>query len=389
MGSQELDRALDHVVAYIASAHLTMTTFITSLYDDQHSSERGTFVKALMFRGPMDLEWEDVETPRILDPRDALVRPLAVARCDLDPAIAIGLYPMKGPFVMGHEMVGEIVGLGERVAGFKPGDRVIVPFQLSCSACDPCQRGLTNACSEVASGTAFGLGPHGGVDLGGALAECVRVPWADVMLIALPDNVDPIAAAGIPDNVSDGYRCVAGPLRERPGSDVLVVGGLAPSVGLYAVMSALALGARSVVYADDDSERLELATALGAVAVDAKGGWEDVRLDRKFPVVVDANVLDHGRNFAFHSVEPCGTVTSVSGGASAMSSLPLQKMYHKGVRYEIGRVHAVATTRPVLELVANGTLDPTRLVSSVVPFSEAAIGMTAPGTKVVFVNDLA
>jgi alcohol dehydrogenase len=209
------------------------------------------------------------------------------------------------------------------------------------------------------------------------------------MLIALPDNVDPIAAAGIPDNVSDGYRCVAGPLRERPGSDVLVVGGLAPSVGLYAVMSALALGARSVVYVDDDSERLEIATALGAVAVDAKGGWEDVRLDRKFPVVVDANVLDHGRNFAFHSVEPCGTVTSVSGGASAMSSLPLQKMYHKGVRYEIGRVHAVATARPVLELVANGTLDPARLVSSVVPFSEAAIGMTAPGTKVVFVNDLA
>jgi threonine dehydrogenase-like Zn-dependent dehydrogenase len=64
-------------------------------------------------------------------------------------------------------------------------------------------------------------------------------------------------------------------------------------------------------------------------------------------------------------------------------------MYHKGVRYEIGRVHAVATARPVLELVANGTLDPARLVSSVVPFSEAAIGMTAPGTKVVFVNDLA
>ena len=345
-------------------------------------------MQALMFRGPMDLGWEEVGRPAILEPRDALVRPLAVARCDLDPAIAIGLYPMKGPFVMGHEMVGEIVGLGAAVKGFDPGDRVIVPFQLSCSACDPCRRGLTNACSEVASGTAFGLGPHGGVDLGGALAECVRVPWADVMLIPLPDGIDPIAAAGIPDNVSDGYRCVAGPLRERPGSDVLVVGGLAPSVGLYAVMCAVALGARSVVYVDDDRERLELATALGADVVDAQGSWADLRLDRKFPIVVDANVLDPGRNLAFSSVEPCGTVTSVSGGASAMSSLPLQKMYLKGVRYEIGRVHAVATARPVLDLVADGTLDPARLVSSVVSFSEAVAGMTSPGTKVVFVNDL-
>jgi threonine dehydrogenase-like Zn-dependent dehydrogenase len=366
-----------------------MTTFITRLYDNQHSSGKGKFMRALMFRGPMDLEWEEVETPKILDPRDALVRPLAVARCDLDPAIAIGLYPMTGPFVMGHEMVGEIIGLGRDVVGFNPGDRVIVPFQLSCSACDPCRRGLTNACSEVASGTAFGLGPHGGVDLGGALAECVRVPWADVMLIALPDSLDPVAAAGIPDNVSDGYRCVAGPLRERPGSDVLVVGGLAPSSPHTARPTAVALGARSVVYIDDDSERLELATSLGANVIDARGKWAELKLDRRFPIVVDANVLDAGRNLAFRLVEPCGTVTSVSGGASATSSLPLQKMYNKGVRYEIGRVHAVATARSVLNLVANGTLDPARLVSSVIPFSEAVTGMTVPGTKVVFVNDLA
>lgn len=350
---------------------------------------KGDVMQALVFRGPMDLRWEEVEGPTILEPRDALVRPLAVARCDLDPAIAVGLYPMKGPFVMGHEMVGEIVALGAAVTGFHPGDRVIVPFQLSCSACEPCRRGRTNACSEVALGTAFGLGPHGGVDLGGALAECVRVPWADVMLIPLPESIDPIAAAGIPDNVSDGYRCVAGPLRESPGAAVLVVGGLAPSVGLYAVMSAVALGARSVVYVDDDSERLELATSLGADVIDARDSWADLRLDRKFPIVVDANVLDDGRNLAFRSVEPCGTVTSVSGGASAVSSLPLQTMYLKGVRYEIGRVHAVATAGPVLELVATGTLDPARLVSSIVPFSEAVEGMVAHGTKVVFVNDLA
>ena len=344
-------------------------------------------MRALMFRGPMALAWEEVETPQLMESRDALVRPIAVARCDLDPAIALGLYPMPAPFVMGHEMVGEVVAIGEAVSNVRLGDKVIVPFQLSCMTCAPCLRGHTNACVNVPSGTAFGLGPHGGIDLGGALAELVRVPWADVMLIPLPEGMDPVVAAGIPDNVSDGYRCVAAPLAERPGAPVLVVGGLAPSVGLYAVMAALALGAERVVYVDDDAARLELAAAAGAEVVDAKDQWDSLKLAERFPIVVEANVLDPGRNFALRSVEPCGVCTSVSGGASSRSNLPLQSMYLKGVRYEIGRVHACATARPVLDLVSSGALDPARIINKVVPFSEAVEGMILPVTKVVFVND--
>ena len=344
-------------------------------------------MRALVFRGPMALAWEEVETPQLMEPRDALVRPIAVARCDLDPAIALGLYPMQGPFVMGHEMVGEVVAVGDAISNIRLGDKVIVPFQLSCMTCAPCLRGHSNACVNVPSGTAFGLGPHGGIDLGGALAELVRVPWADVMLIPLPEGMDPVAAAGIPDNVSDGYRCVAAPLAERPGAPVLVVGGLAPSVGLYAVMAALALGAERVVYVDDDAARLELAAAAGAEVVNAKDQWDSLKLAERFPIVVDANVLDPGRNFALRSVEPCGVCTSVSGGASSRSNLPLQSMYLKGVRYEIGRVHACATARPVLDLVSSGALDPARIINKVVPFSEAVEGMILPVTKVVFVND--
>ncbi|MFN5791637.1 MAG: alcohol dehydrogenase catalytic domain-containing protein [Burkholderiales bacterium] len=344
-------------------------------------------MRALVFRGPMALAWEEVETPKLVEPRDALVRPIAVARCDLDPAIALGLYPMPAPFVMGHEMVGEVVAVGEAISNVRLGDKVIVPFQLSCMTCAPCLRGHTNACVNVPSGTAFGLGPHGGIDLGGALAELVRVPWADVMLIPLPEGMDPVVAAGIPDNVSDGYRCVAAPLAERPGAPVLVVGGLAPSVGLYAVMAALALGAERVVYVDDDAARLELAAAAGAEVVNAKDQWDSLKLAERFPIVVDANVLDPGRNFALRSVEPCGVCTSVSGGASSRSNLPLQSMYLKGVRYEIGRVHACATARPVLELVSSGALDPARIINKVVPFSEAVEGMILPVIKVVFVND--
>jgi alcohol dehydrogenase len=335
----------------------------------------------------MAIAWEEVETPQLMEPRDALVRPIAVARCDLDPAIALGLYPMPAPFVMGHEMVGEVVAVGEAISNVRLGDKVIVPFQLSCMTCAPCLRGHTNACVNVPSGTAFGLGPHGGIDLGGALAELVRVPWADVMLIPLPEGMDPVVAAGIPDNVSDGYRCVAAPLAERPGAPVLVVGGLAPSVGLYAVMAALALGAERVVYVDDDAARLELAAAAGAEVVNAKDQWDSLKLAERFPIVVDANVLDPGRNFALRSVEPCGVCTSVSGGASSRSNLPLQSMYLKGVRYEIGRVHACATARPVLDLVSSGALDPARIINKVVPFSEAVEGMILPVIKVVFVND--
>ena len=344
-------------------------------------------MRALVFRGPMDLAWEEVETPQLMEPRDALVRPIAVARCDLDPAIALGLYPMPAPFVMGHEMVGEVVAIGEAISNVRLGDKVIVPFQLSCMTCAPCLRGHTNACVNVPSGTAFGLGPHGGIDLGGALAELVRVPWADVMLIPLPEGMDPVVAAGIPDNVSDGYRCVAAPLAERPGAPVLVVGGLAPSVGLYAVMAALALGSERVVYVDDDAARLELAAAAGAEVVDARDQWDSLKLADRFPIVVEANVLDPGRNFALQSVEPCGVCTSVSGGASSRSNLPLQSMYLKGVRYEIGRVHSCATARPVLDLVSSGALDPARIINKVVPFSEAVEGMILPVTKVVFVND--
>lgn len=231
--------------------------------------------------------------------------------------------------------------------------------------------------------------PHGGVDLGGALADLVRVPWADVMLLPLPRALDPVTAAGIPDNVSDGYRCVAGPLAERPGAPVLVVGGLAPSVGLYATMAATALGSERVVYVDDDPARLRTAERIGAEAVEAAGHWDQLAKDlaRQFPITVDANVLDHGRELAIRATAPHGTCTSVSGGAGARASLPLQQMYLSGIRYEIGRVHAHATARPVLDLVQSGRLDPALIIDEVVPFSDASEAMTEPAIKIVFQND--
>jgi len=342
-------------------------------------------VQHLFFSGPGSLKWREAPDPRLADDRDVLVRPLAVARCDLDGPIAMGLYPMPASFAMGHEMVGEVVERGDAAGGVDIGDLVIVPFQISCGSCAMCRRGCTNACEAVPAGSAFGLGPHGGLDFGGALADLVRVPYADHLLLPLPAGVSPVAAAGIPDNVADGYRCVAGPMADWPGEPVLVVGGLAQSVGLYAVAAALALGAPRVVYVDHDAERLRLAGLLGAETVHAP--LDALVVGEQFAVTVDACVLEAGRDHALRSTRPCGTCTSVSGGTSSRSSLPLQAMSLKGIRYEIGRVHARATAEPVLDLVTSGRLDPTALVTRTIGFSEAAEAMTEPDVKIVFVND--
>ncbi|MFK7919930.1 MAG: zinc-binding dehydrogenase [Ilumatobacter sp.] len=342
-------------------------------------------MRALTFVGPAQLEWRDVAEPAIADECDVLVRPLAVARCDLDLPIAIGLYPMPAPFVMGHEMVGEIVDVGPGVEQWSVGDRVIVPFQISCGACPMCVRGLTNACAAVPSGSAFGFGSRGGVDFGGALAELVRVPFADHLLLALPDAMSPERGAGVPDNVSDGYRCVAAPLAALPGASVLVVGGLAQSVGLYAVAAAIALGADRVHYVDQDDTRLEAAEMLGATV--ERCGLDQLVATERYPITVDACALDQGRVHALRSTSPCGHCTSVSGGVSPQAGLPLQSMYLKGVTYDIGRVHGRATAPAVLELMSGGMLDPLAVPHRVVHLDDAAEAMMEPDVKIIFTND--
>lgn len=342
-------------------------------------------MRHLLFGGVGDLEWRETEDPVMMDDRDALVRPIAVARCDLDSAIATGLYPMKPPFTMGHEMVGEIVEAGEKAGNWQAGDRVIVPFQISCGDCPRCVAGFTGACESVPLGASYGLAVREGMDFGGGLSDLVRVPWADHMLLPLPDSIPPEVAAGVPDNVSDGYRTVAGPLAGNPGAPVLVVGGPAQSVGLYAVASALALGSERVVYVDFDEHRAGIARDLGAEAVSmtfeelTEFTWQE-----RFPITVDACSLPPGRNLAIQSTAPCGHCTSVSGGPVPSAEMPLGRMYAKGITYEISRVNARSTAPEVLELVNANRLDPGSLITRLVPFEDAAEAMTEDSIKLVF-----
>lgn len=340
-----------------------------------------TTMQALVYVKPRRLEWHEIPTPKLETGLDALVRPLAVARCDLDVKIAAGGYRAPGPFQMGHEIAGEVIDVGDEVTTVKPGDRVIVPFQIHCGTCDHCRRGWTNSCQTLPAAAAFGLGTGRDRDFGGGLSDCVRVPFADAMLVPLPDGISPELGCGLSDNVADGFRTVAGPLARFPGAPVLVVGGPAQSVGLYAALSALALGSERVVYADSADHRLGLAKAAGAQVRPVAVDYAD-DLGELFPIVADATASASGLQFAFRHAGPCAHVTGVF---AETTELKLAPSYIRGLTYELSRVQSRAVLPQVVECVCSGALDPDRLKPNVLQFSDAAEAMLDPAVKLIFV----
>ncbi len=327
------------------------------------------------------VEFREAPEPRLEGDGEALVRPLAVARCDLDFVFARGKAPLAGPFALGHECVAEVLAVGDRVTSVRPGDRVVVPFQISCGACDRCRRGQTGSCRAVPKLAAYGLGPvAGGGAFGGALSDVLRVPYADAMLVPLPPSLDPAAAAALGDNAIDGFRTVAPALAREPGAGVLVAGGGAPSVGLYAVAAARALGAGEVVYVDPSEERARVAEALGARAVRAKCE-PSLRVGR-FPVVVDATGREEGLRFALASTDVWGDCTSV-GVYFRDVPMPLFDLYNRGIRFATGRVDARRDLPAALAAATAGAFDIGAVATTVVGWQEAADAWTEPAIKLV------
>lgn len=339
-------------------------------------------MRQLTFLKPGVFEWREVAAPVIAAPRQALVRPLAVARCDLDLYIATGVAPFAGPFAFGHEAVCEVVDADD-AAGVVPGQRVVVPFQISCGDCDNCRRGHTNSCSSVPLYAAYGLAGNGRPDFGGALSDLMLVPFADHMLVPLPEGVDPVTAASACDNIADGWRGVAPHLAARPGGSVLVVGGLAQSVGIYAAGAAVALGAARVLYLDDIAANRERAAAMGADTAPLALG-EGRTAQEQFDIVVEAAGTAAGLGFAVRSAAANGMLTSVSMHFEATTAVPLTQAYYKGLTFHTGRVQSRPVLPDVLGCIACGKLHPEHVTHRVVPFAEAGDAMTDPGPKLVF-----
>lgn len=339
-------------------------------------------MRQLTFLAPGKFEWQETPAPKVSADTDAIVAPIAVARCDLDLYIAVGFVNYPGPFAFGHEAIARVVDAGP-AAGVAPGDVVVVPFQLSCGRCVNCRRGWTNACAAYPFAAAYGLKPTSKTEFGGALSDLIYVPYADHMLVKLPRGVDAIAAASLSDNIADGWRGVAAPLKARPGASVLVIGGLAQSVSIYAAGAAAALGAGRTLYLDDEPGRRARAAALGAetAPLELAGGREPTE---QFDIVVEGAGDADALAFAIRSTAPNGVLTSVAIHLGAMTPVPLTRAYYKGLTLHTGRVHARATLPEALECIACGKLRPERVTHRVVPFEQAIDAMTDPGPKLVF-----
>ncbi len=337
-------------------------------------------MQQLVFVEPGTVEWQDAPDPRP-GPGQVVVRPLAVARCDLDIAMAaFGIFP--GPFPVGHEIAAEVVAVGADVRRVAPGQRVAVPFQVSCGVCNHCRERRYAACEPnwARAGAAFGFGEAGGGH-GGGMADLLLVPDAEHMLWAAPESISDVALATTTDNLIDAYRTVVDGLGERPGSDVLIVGGDAPSIGLYAILCAKALGARRIRYADSDAERLAVASDLGAEVTDLVGEFPR-RLDRA-PIVVAGSLQVEGLHCAIRSTEAYGRITPVTIHFGTGTPLPLLEMYTRGITLHTSRADSRRYLPEVLDLVAAGRIDPLAVPTTVIEWDRAADHWMQPALKLV------
>lgn len=337
-------------------------------------------MRHLVFQEAGRVAWESAPDP---EPgiSGAVVRPLAVARCDLDPIMAgLGVFP--GPFPVGHEVVGEIVEVGEGVSARMVGETVIVPFQVSCGACGPCRSSRYAACRthHAKAGSAFGFGADGGGH-GGGVADLLLVPHADHMLIPAPQEFDAVKLSMLPDNSLDAYRAVGPQLASDPGADVLVVGGAAPSIGLYSVALAISLGAGRVRYVDRDDARCARAEQIGAEVTKLEGAWPR-RLERA-AITVENTAEPDGLECTIRSTDDYGTCTTVAIHFAPSTPVPLLAMYTRGITMNISRADSRRYLETVVRLTAAGRFDPACVGPDVVAFDDAAEAWLAPATKLV------
>jgi threonine dehydrogenase-like Zn-dependent dehydrogenase len=205
------------------------------------------------------------------------------------------------------------------------------------------------------------------------------VPFAEAMLVPAPERVPAWWLAAVADNASDGWRCVAPHLRERPGAPVLVVAGLAPSIALYAADAALALGAERVDVVSPNPEVLRVAERIGAHAIES--GFDGSH--GPYPITVDASGDPAGLRLAIDSTDLEGVCTNPIYYPRRETPVPLGRMYSKGIRFHTGRCHARGEIPAVAEATANGRLHPEVIATRRVAWRDAAQAMAEPEVKLV------
>lgn len=339
-------------------------------------------MQQLVFEEAGRYAWREVADPQISDAGQAIVRPVAVACCDLDVGVAQGVLPIPPGHAVGHEGLAEVVAVGEGVTSVQVGDRVVVPFQINCGQCSACRRGVTGSCASLPLMAMYGMAPLAGMDGGGFMADLVLVPFADAMLLPVPAGVDAVSVASLSDNIPDGWRGVGPYRRELAALDeadrrVLVVGRL--SIGLYAAAFGVAYGAQ-VDYVDTDQHRLAMAEKLGARVHDQPKPdktWDP------YPVTVHTSMDPSVLAATLRATWPDGVCTDTGIYYQGMVEMPLLPMYTRGVRFVTGRVNARAVIPEILELLS-GACDLSPAVDRVVPWDDAPSAWPAMTGKTIF-----
>jgi threonine dehydrogenase-like Zn-dependent dehydrogenase len=361
-------------------------------------------MKALRWYGKEDVRVETVPDPEIIDPRDAIVRITATAICGSDLHLYDGYMPtMEKGDILGHEPMGEVVELGRAVTNLRKGDRVVVPFTISCGNCFFCQKGLFSLCdtsnpnAEMAR-KVMGQSPAGlfGYShmLGGfpgGQAEYLRVPFADVGPIKIPDGLRDEQVLFLSDIFPTGY--MAAENAEIEPGDTVAIWGCGP-VGQFAIQSAWMFGAGRVIAIDRVPERLSMAEEHGraetinfdkddvydrlmemtagrgpdrcidAVGTEAHaGGSFDAVLDKAKASVFLGTDRPHVLREAIMCCRKGGTVSIPGVYLGFLDKIPFGSAFNKGLTIKMGQTHVQRYAEPLLRKIESGEIDPSFIIT--------------------------
>ncbi len=371
-------------------------------------------MKALCWHGANDVRVDNIPDPKIEDDRDAVIKITSTAICGSDLHIYAGNIPtMESGDVLGHEFMGEVVETGKGVNNLKKGDRIVVPFTISCGSCFFCQRDLWSLCDNSnpnkemakesyghASAGLFGYSHTFGGFAGGQ-AEYARIPYADVGPLKIPSGLTDEQVLFLTDIFPTGYMAAENADIE-PG-DTVAVWGCGP-VGQFAIRSAYMLGAERVIAIDRLPERLQMAKeqskaeVLNYEEVNVLEALDEMTNGRGPDSCIEAVGMEaHGTDaMAFYdkakqklgietgrpialreAIMACrkgGTVSIPGVYGGYVDHIPLGAIVNKALTLRSGQTHVQKYLQPLLERIQNGEIDPSYIISHRMNLEEAPKG---------------
>lgn len=379
-------------------------------------------MKAVVFHGIGDIRLDSVPEPELKKPTDAIVRLTSSAICGTDLHMIRGtMAGMKPGTILGHEGVGVVEEVGGAVRNLKPGDRVVIPSTIACGNCSYCRCGYYAQCDKANpngpdAGTAFFGGPKTSGPFDGLQAEFARIPYANVGLVKLPNDIDDDQAILLSDIFPTGY--MAAELAEiRPGNTVAVFG--CGPVGQFAIASAKLLNAGRIFGIDAIPSRLEMARDQGAEVINfneddpveaLKAFTGGIGVDRTIDAVgVDANAPDQGLGatkaklkkplhkaeqkmvapktnakgdnwhpgdapsqalfWAVEAVAKAGTLSIIGVYPETAQSFPIGQAMEKNLTLTMGNCNHRKYIPKLADLVRTGVIDPQEILTQVEPLT--------------------